>query len=746
MPKADHHAILVAITAYPGIGALQGPEHDAAAFAEWLVKADGGDLPESNIVRMFSSAFAATSDPYGAQPTEIQFKQALERLLRLDTRDWKDRAGERLYLYFAGHGFTAGTLDNPALFTAEAQMSDPAHIAALVFAERIRRAGFFDEIVLVMDCCQDVLKSAPMPDTRWSPPDRQRTEPKLMVVIGAPRGRKSFEASDGKGPVRGYFSRAFLQALETADVDAEGWVTARAVEERLLQIWSAGGFLKKFKYEPPILAPRGMRLYRRAASPPVIPPSAGSAIPAAMPARPRRRPPSFGSMSAGVGAGAGGAAQNRLHLLQVRANDSGAAIDIMSADQGVIARGTGALKVSVPAGELTVRFRIGDERVEQRVNVPAQSLVEQPALTFSSPVPMPATSTFRMEQAQGAAAARVAMARGAAHAQAAVMVFLGETPSVAGSAEVTENLLHGSRLLRLEADSVPAAEALPTQLGSASGSWGAVGWSGLVPGHHLLGIPLQQGAALYWQELLVPAVPGYRTEVYLDGVEDIDMQGRPDLAGAAVLIVPHTHVHAPGDREDRETEVARLALMERYAGVDPARLRVLADAPQAPPLQLLYIAYALTHARELDVRLLGRLCDRLESLGFGAIGDVRVLRALISRHQGAPFESTLPPGTVPCMTRGWEICARIGLGIAPAMQRNVAVWRQAGASWTQVQVPDAVPRDDPSGSPLRAAIERALATATGDEDASSAERALRELSRAWLVDEELALASSVCPA
>ncbi|MCK7495133.1 MAG: hypothetical protein MZW92_31595 [Comamonadaceae bacterium] len=37
---------------------------------------------------------------------------------------------------------------------------DRTHIAAYRYAAKIANAGFFDEIVLVMDCCQDVLKAA----------------------------------------------------------------------------------------------------------------------------------------------------------------------------------------------------------------------------------------------------------------------------------------------------------------------------------------------------------------------------------------------------------------------------------------------------------------------------------------------------------------------------------------------------------------------------------------------------------
>ena len=161
-------------------------------------------------------------NPYDANPTERELVRALDKWMR--TKDgWKDKVGTRLYLFFAGHGFTAGSsISDPALFSAVAQNGDPAHIAGYRYAAKIANAGFFDEILLVMDCCQDVLKASLVLEPTWSPPDRnQSSNVKLMQAYGAPRGRKAYERSlaPGQAP-HGLFSSVGIEALRCALPDA----------------------------------------------------------------------------------------------------------------------------------------------------------------------------------------------------------------------------------------------------------------------------------------------------------------------------------------------------------------------------------------------------------------------------------------------------------------------------------------------------------------------------------------------
>lgn len=266
MARTDHFALLVTINHYPGLQSLQGPENDGLAYKEWLLDPAGADLDPAHVRHICSSDFDAADNPYDANPTEREFVRALDNWLRIKG-GWKDRAGARLYLFFAGHGFTAGSsISDPALFSAIAQTGDPAHIAGYRYAAKIANAGFFDEIVLVMDCCQDVLKASQVLEPTWSPPDRnQSANVKLLQAYGAPRGRKAFEDKlTPGGNTRGLFSTVWLEALKSALPDSKGWVTGQAVKNQVLQLW-AKHFKEQTNYDPPVRLPDGedIRLYQR---------------------------------------------------------------------------------------------------------------------------------------------------------------------------------------------------------------------------------------------------------------------------------------------------------------------------------------------------------------------------------------------------------------------------------------------------------------------------------------------------
>ena len=83
--REDHYAILVAITRYPGLSNLNGPENDAEDFREWLLDEAGGNLDEKHIEVICSSKFPPVNnpeDPDDANPTEREFKKVLNRWLK----------------------------------------------------------------------------------------------------------------------------------------------------------------------------------------------------------------------------------------------------------------------------------------------------------------------------------------------------------------------------------------------------------------------------------------------------------------------------------------------------------------------------------------------------------------------------------------------------------------------------------------------------------------------------------------
>jgi hypothetical protein len=270
MARADHYAILLAINYYPGLRNLEGPENDIGAFERWLKDPNGADVASANVKVIRSSDFQPpATDPNDANPTERAFIKALDGWLRIDRSNWRERVGERLYIYMAGHGFTAGaSINDPALFSAVAQIGDTSHIAGYRYVARLANAGFFDEIVLIMDCCQDVLKASQVQDPTWSPPDRGASgRVKVLQAYGAPRGEAAFESADENGVKRGYFSKVLMTALDSAPAEASGFVTGASLKSQFLQLWN-DQYRSRTGYDPPIHLPAGpdIQLLRRPAA------------------------------------------------------------------------------------------------------------------------------------------------------------------------------------------------------------------------------------------------------------------------------------------------------------------------------------------------------------------------------------------------------------------------------------------------------------------------------------------------
>ncbi len=391
----DHFALLVGISRYPGLTSLGGPENDTASFAEWLIDPAGGNLSENNVVQINSADFPPTDepeDPDNSGPTETAFKKALNNWCRDAENEWRRKVGRRLYLFFAGHGFTAGSIPDPALLTAQAQLGDTAHIAAYRYASKIVNAGFFDEVFLIMDCCQDVLKAAAVNEPTWAPPDLGASDNVLFFsAFAAPRGRKARENMAPDNKARGFFSRLFLEALREAPADSSGNVMAPSVADTLVRKWNEGGFPKLTSVlEPPINAPRSLNIYRRPVAPDGAPPAQIVEHPGL----------------AEIGSKLPGASDFNLNL---RAEDGATDIKIFDKSFRAVGSGTGQLLTSLATGEYQAHLRLGDS-----VNVIEFTVAEDgrtPALTasempFSSAVPLPGTLTTHEYQMYPAAAAR----------------------------------------------------------------------------------------------------------------------------------------------------------------------------------------------------------------------------------------------------------------------------------------------------------------------------------------------------
>jgi hypothetical protein len=240
MGKRDF-AIVVGIGEYPELAPLGGPEHDARAFEAWLLDKKGGAVPPEQIARILSSnygpPFAASADD--AEPTQLRIQGAVNKLRAIARRN--DDAGEgrvvgdRLYLYFAGHGF-APRDDQTAILTANARREDAGnHWLGQYTADWFRKAGYFEEIFLFMDCCRETY-SVPSLYMPISPePAQDEVERRWFQGMGTKLSRLSREKPID-GTVRGVFTTALLRGLDGAAAvpgDPQGKITVGSLSDYL---------------------------------------------------------------------------------------------------------------------------------------------------------------------------------------------------------------------------------------------------------------------------------------------------------------------------------------------------------------------------------------------------------------------------------------------------------------------------------------------------------------------------------
>ncbi|NMR30484.1 caspase family protein [Crystallibacter degradans] len=223
------YAIVVGISHYPKFATadatadLQGPDTDAKDIHDWLIDADGGGLSSEN-VRLIRSADFHPPKPDEPEPEEATIRRALTWL----EEETADRPGDRLYLYFSGHGF-APVLEEGALFTAEATNTIPSYVYAYDWMRNFRKARRFRDVVLWMDCCMTHHQTIPVS----SVPIRAGVGtgvPGPAFVAVAAQTKSALEHQMADGQVHGVFSWTLLHGLRGGATDEHGRVTSESLK------------------------------------------------------------------------------------------------------------------------------------------------------------------------------------------------------------------------------------------------------------------------------------------------------------------------------------------------------------------------------------------------------------------------------------------------------------------------------------------------------------------------------------
>jgi hypothetical protein len=233
MANADDWAIVVGINAYPELEKLDGPENDARDFADWVTGAGG--VPAANVRCILSTGFPPSPTAIEAQPTAQALENEFNRLDDLAAANTaagkEERVGRRLYLFLAGHGF-GPDLDGACLLMANAtRVRTRYHIPGKPWANHFVLSGYFDEVLLFMDCCRESYPRTMlnMPDDFLSP---RAARGRRFYGFSSKYGRLSRERPIGGAP-HGVFSAALLKGLGGAAADEKGAITAASLKSYL---------------------------------------------------------------------------------------------------------------------------------------------------------------------------------------------------------------------------------------------------------------------------------------------------------------------------------------------------------------------------------------------------------------------------------------------------------------------------------------------------------------------------------
>jgi hypothetical protein len=217
------YAVVVGIAKYPGLTDLNGPDTDAQAVYDWLVDPNGGNLDEQNVELIRSAQFDPV-DPQDPKPASGVVKAAL---VRIATRT-QQAPGNRLYMYFSGHGF-APTLEEGALLTAEASQVAPFHVYAHSWLKAFRRAGLFRDVVLWMDCCMNYQQSIMVDEAEMRVSQSTKTPGPAFVGLAA-QTKSALEHTMPDGKVHGVFTWTLLEGLRGGASDERGRVTGESLK------------------------------------------------------------------------------------------------------------------------------------------------------------------------------------------------------------------------------------------------------------------------------------------------------------------------------------------------------------------------------------------------------------------------------------------------------------------------------------------------------------------------------------
>lgn len=232
----EDYAIVIGLTGYPGFtnppANLKGPINDVDSIVKWLLCADGGGVPKKNIKRIVTAK--SPVPPVAPRTNDLDEKAFLwiDKLAKKNADAGLGRkVGRRLYVYMSGHGFSPQHRQGCLLTVDAGPGRVTANIAATSWLQWWQDAGYFQEYVLLLDCCMNRMNSAVPTAVPLQAINSDTPPAATFIAFAAKRPLKAVEAAiaeDG-GKVHGLFTWAFLDGLKGAAVNRFGTVTGHSM-------------------------------------------------------------------------------------------------------------------------------------------------------------------------------------------------------------------------------------------------------------------------------------------------------------------------------------------------------------------------------------------------------------------------------------------------------------------------------------------------------------------------------------
>ena len=206
-------AVVVGCDGYGSANAsLAGAVRDALAFWRWVCDPEGGGVTEANARRLLlspSDKGAAVPDDVTAGPAD---KASFEIALHEVVRDASEQR-QRLYVYFAGHGFSVDDDFTVQAALAFADFDRNRTDNSIVVSELLSELSFtgFAEQILVFDACRNIPFEGRLRAGRISRPfDRVPGVTEQFCALATTALNRT---SDGAGAEDASFSACLMRAL-----------------------------------------------------------------------------------------------------------------------------------------------------------------------------------------------------------------------------------------------------------------------------------------------------------------------------------------------------------------------------------------------------------------------------------------------------------------------------------------------------------------------------------------------------